>query len=198
MLLVSGQLATVQSTAEQQWFEATRDAYIKQTKFTETTDLRDLDRLLVLELMVFRWTQHLAAGVDYYGDATNDEQLRKNIREYSDQINKIKDSMGLNKKSRDEAASEGNFSLWLSDLKARAKVFGVHRERQLTKALALFNELSSIIGMFDRSDDEERRKIGFESSEDVLDWIRKVALPEYAQIDQYFQDHEQRYWIREM
>ena len=58
---------------------------------------RSLNRSVSL---VYRWTVHLAAGVDYDGLATNDEQLRKNIREYSDQINKVKSTMGLNKAAR--------------------------------------------------------------------------------------------------
>jgi hypothetical protein len=196
--LVSGKLAQVQTDLEQEWFEGTRDAYLAETKFTEATDLRDLDRLLVMELMIFRWTQHLAAGKDYDGDMTDDERLRRNIKEYSDQINKIKESMGLNKKARDGAANEGNFASWLADLKARAKIFGVHREKQLTKALTLLEELSTVLGAFDRSDAEERRKIGFETEADVLDWIRTVALPEYRAVDAYFRAHDQRYWLRDM
>lgn len=195
--LVSGKSVSVQTDQEADWFEETRDAYLGETKFTERTDLVDLDRLLVLELMVFRWTMHLAAGQDYDGDMVNDRQLTTDIKLYSDQINKVKESMGLNKKSRDAQANEGNFSAWLSDLKARAKIFGIHRESQLTKALALFQELHTIVTSYDRSDEEERRKLGFESETDVLDWIRHTALPEFDVLDAYFRENEQRYWVRE-
>ncbi len=67
---------------EAEYFEESRDAYLKQTKFTENTDLKDLDRLLVLELMTFRWTQHLAAGADYDGDMVNERQLTADIKLY--------------------------------------------------------------------------------------------------------------------
>lgn len=196
--LVSGKTAKVQSRLEADWFCETRDTYLEQTKFTDTTDLRDLDRLLILELMVFRWTQHLSAGVDYEGFPAQPEPLRRNIKEYSDQINKVKESMGLNKRARDDAANDGNFSAWLSDLKSRAKIFGIHRERQLTEALSLFQELSGIVNSFDRSDSEERIKLGFETEKDIVDWVRKVAMPQYHEVDAYFREHEQRYWIRDM
>jgi len=196
--LVSGKTSKVMTELEAEWFNETRDSYLAQTKFTETTDLRDLDRLLVMELMMFRWTQWLSAGVDYEGFETPAEAVRRNIKEYSDQINKVKESMGLNKRARDDAANDGNFAQWLSDLKARAKIFGVHREKQLQVALTLFNQLSGIVNTFDRGDAEERAKAGFESEEKIVEWIRKVAIPRYHEVDAHFRENEQRYWIRDM
>ena len=196
--MVSGKTVKVMTDTEAEWFLETRDSYLEQTKFTETTDLRDLDRLLILELMVFRWTQHLAAGTDYEGFEVKAEEIRRNIKEYSDQINKVKESMGLSKKTRDDAANDGNLAQYISDLKARAKIFGIHRQRQLTEALTLFNQLSGIVGTFDRSDKEERIKTGFESEHDILEWLRNVALPQYKALDTHFKENEQRYWIRSM
>lgn len=195
--MVSGKVTQVQTDQEAEYFEESRDAYLKQTKFTENTDLKDIDRLLVLELMTFRWTQHLAAGVDYDGDMVNEKQLTGDIKLYSDQINKVKESMGLSKKAREEAMSDGNFSAWLTDLKARARLFGVHRETQLTKALVLMKELFTIVNTYDRCDAEERRKTGFETEAEILAWIREVMQPEFNAIDEYFREHSQRYWIRE-
>lgn len=196
--LVSGKQATVQTPEEAEWFEETRDTYLTETKFTDATDLRDLDRLLILELMIFRWTQHLAAGEDYVGDMTEDEQLRKNIKEYSDQINKIKDSMGLNKKSRDAAATEGNFQAWLEDLKVRGKAFGINREMMLTEGLVLFKEIFGTVEVWLRSDEEERVKMGYRTIEDLLRWLTDVKRLEFNAVDEYFREHDQRYWIRDV
>jgi hypothetical protein len=194
--LVSGETLRILTDGEKRWFDGSRDNYLSQTKFTETTDLRDLDRLLVMELMVFRLSNYLAAGSDYDGFEIDETLLRRNMREYSEQINRTKDAMGLNKKSRDEAAAAGDFTTWLSDLKVRAKIFGVHREKQLTRALVLVQELSSIIGAYDRSDEEERHKLGFTSTGDIVEWIRERMLPEFREIDEHFRTNEQRYWIR--
>ena len=195
--MVSGKLTQVQTDQEAEYFVESQEAYLRQTKFTENTDLKDLDRLLVLELMVFRWSQHLSAGMDYDGDMVNERQLTSDIKLYSDQLNKIKESMGLSKKAREDSQADGNFSQWLSDLKARAKLFGVHREHQLTKGLVLMKELFTVLNTFDRSDAEERRKTGFESEAEIVAWIRDVMQPEFDALDAYFREHQQRYWIRE-
>lgn len=195
--MVSGKLVSVLTATEADWFEETRDAYVKELKFTERTDLVDLDRMLVFELMIFRWTQWIGAGQDYDGDMLDDKQLTSNIKLYSDQLTKIKDSMGLTKKSRDDAANEGNFAQWFTDLKSRAKIFGIHREHQLTKALTLMYELSTVVGTYDRSDEEERRRMGFEDDAAIVGWVRDTMLPEFHALDEFFRTNEQRYWVRD-
>lgn len=194
---VSGKILQVMTNAEAEWFEETRDAYMHELMFTEKTDLIDLDRLLILELMIFRWSQHIAAGVDYDGDMVNEKQLTADIKAYSDQLNKIKDSMGLTKKARDDIANADNFAQKYADLKARAKMFGIHRENQLTKTLTLGMELSTVVGAFYRADEEERRKLGFENEKEIVEWVRDTWLVEFHAVDEYFRQHSQRYWIRE-
>ncbi len=196
--MISGETLVVQSEAERRWFETSRDTYVEQTKFTQTTDLRDLDRLLGLELSVFRMTQHLAAGHDYQGFEIDEVLVRRHVREYSEQITRVKGSMGLTKAARDEKTSGGDLSAYISDLKARAKIFGIHREQQLMKALVLINELKAIVGAFDRSDDEERVRLGFKDEKEIIEWVRTRLIPEYDQLDQHFRDNQQRYWIRSM
>ena len=146
-----------------------------------------------------RLSQHLAQGKDYFGfDIDDDALLRRNIRELSEQITRLKSSMGLTKSARDDAANAGDFSTWLSNMKLRAKEFGIHRENQLTRALVLMNELSSVVGSYDRSDTEERQKLGFESDSEIVDWIRTVMLPEYREVDEHFRQNSQKYWVRSM
>lgn len=196
--LVSGHNIQVQGDLEVKWFEETRDKYLSETKFTAATDHRDLDRLLVLELMVYRWTTHIACGHDYDDQEIDEDQLQKNIKMYSDQITKVKVAMGMNKAARDAEQDHSSPAAYLQNLKARAKAFGIHREKQLRSALVLMNEISTVIGAFDRSDPEERRKIGFEDAEEVLAWIRETALPEFEAVDAYFREHDQRFWVRDL
>lgn len=194
--LVSKRVIQVQGDGEAEWFERTRDTYLDQLKLTEVTDLQDLDRLLVMELMVYRWTVHVTSGQDYEGDLVDEDQLQKQIKSYSDQISKLKAQMSLTKAQRDAEANEGSLAAYIANLKARAKAFGINRERELRKALALTHELIAITEAFDRSDEEERRKIGFQSEAEILAWVRDVYIPEFRAIDEYFRDHEQRFWIR--
>ena len=196
--LLSGENLVVMTEVEARWFTGTKDKYLAETKFTDTTDLQDMDRLMCLELLMFRWNQHLAAGRDYDQNLVDDDLLRKQVKEQSEAITKLKQSLGLDKKSRDAALNEGNFNAWFMDVKRRAKLFGIHRENQLHKALALMNELSSIIGSYDRSDEEERKKIGFESDEQIVAWCRDHMLPEFRAVDEYFIEHEQKLWKRDL
>jgi hypothetical protein len=83
-------------------------------------------------------------------------------------------------------------------VKRRAKLFGLHRETQLSVALALQNEIAATVGAFDRSDLEERRKLGFETEKDIVGWLREYVIPKYAELDRHFTQNEQRLWKRDM
>jgi hypothetical protein len=196
--LCSSETVMVQTDVEQRWFTETKDKYLSQNKFTETTDYQDLDRLLILELLYFRWSQHAAAGYDYQKNLVDDDLLRKQLKEQSEAIAKVKTSLGLDKRTRDAALNEGNFHAWFADAKRRAKLFGMHRENQLNKALGLMNELSSIVGTFDRSDEEERKKIGYAAEIDIVAWVRDEMLPAFHAVDEHFIENEQKMWKRDL
>lgn len=196
--LCSGETLTVMTGVEQRWFDSTKGKYLAETKFTDNTDLQDLDRLLGLELMLFRWNQHLASGYDYQRNLVDDDLLRKQIKDQSESITRLKGSLGMDKRSRDAALNEGNFAAWFADVKRRAKLFGIHRENQLNAALSLMQELSGIVGAFDRSDEEERKKLGYESETQILAWVREEMLPAFHEVDAHFIEHEQKLWTRDL
>lgn len=196
--LCSGETLRVQTAVEQRWFNDTKAKYLTETRFTDTTDMQDMDRLLCLELVLFRWNQHLASGYDYQNELVDDDLLRKQVKEQSEAITRLKASLSLDKRSRDAALNEGNFAAWFADVKRRAKLFGIHRENQLNKALSLMNELSGIVGSFDRSDEEERKKLGFESEADIMQWVRETMIPDFKAIDEHFVEHEQKLWARDL
>ena len=196
---VTGETIEVQGPSEARFYEQRRDKYMAENIFTETADLSDLDRLMFLELLSFRWMTWLSSGKDYDGDPISggdEEQLRKNLKETSPLISTIKNELGLTKTARDKEKAD-SVGAYLIDLKQKAKLLGVHRERQLDLALVLFNELSAIVGTDDRSNALERSKVGIESPEDIVDWIRSVALPRYQAIDDYFRSRPdgQKYWV---
>ena len=85
-----------------------------------------------------------------------------------------------------------------ADVKRRAKLFGLHRENQLNVALALMNELSGIVGAYDRADEEERKKLGFETEGHILTWVREHMLPKFHEVDAYFIENEQKLWKRDL
>lgn len=196
---VSGFEIEVMGRPEAKYYRDQQVKYLAENKFTAVTDLADLDRLLFLELMIFRWTGWLASGKDYDGylAPSQEDQVRKNIKEVGPQISTIKQDLGLTKSQRDKEAFE-SVGQYLVDLKARAKEHGVRREKQLTTAICLVKELFSLIGTYDRSNELERSKIGLETPEDILDWIRNHMKPEFDAVDEYFQQNQQKFWVRKV
>jgi hypothetical protein len=195
--LVSGETLRVQTDVEARWFGRAKNEYLAQAKFEDRTDLQDLDRLLCLELMQFRWNMHLAAGVDYEGNLSEDESLRRNLKDQSAAITQLKESMGLTKKARNALLDAGNVAANWAALKRRAKEFGHFREEQLRAALVLMNELSAIVGGFKRADAEERKKLGFESADQIVDWVESDMLPRFHAVDEHFRLTKQRLWQQE-
>lgn len=196
---VTGDTLVVQGQDEAAVYQTRRDKYLAEYAFTDAADLADLDRLLFLELMHYRWSKWLASGVDNENDRlsmTEGEQLRRNIKDLGPQISQVKNDLGMTRTAREKENYE-SVGQYISQLKTRAKQFGVMRERQLDEALTLLNELFGIISAVDRSNPLERAKIGFENDSDIVDWVRAVAEPRYKAIDTHFRNRPdgQRVWV---
>jgi hypothetical protein len=191
--LAGGQTIQVQTPEEAVWFEGTRDKYRSQNRYTDVTDIQDLDQLLVLELMVHRWTLWTTSGRDYDSNLISEDAYIKPLREYANTIGALKSRMGLARAEREKEQHE-SVGAYLVELQRRAKEFGIHRESQLGKALELVNQLSALLGAFDRADEEEREAIGLQTDNDILDWVRQVMLPEFRAIDDHFRNNQQKFW----
>jgi hypothetical protein len=192
----SGQYIEVLGDAERDFYEGQRKAYMAQNLFTNTSDLMDLDRLIFLELLIYRATSWIGAGRDYDGLPLSDSgetAQRRSLKETSALISVIKNDLGLTKSQRDKDAYS-SVGTYITQLKQRAKEFGVHRERQVATGITLCKQLFAILGAYDRSDEVERRKIGFENADEILEWIRTVMVIEFDAIDTAFINGTQRYW----
>ena len=192
----SGQTIEVLTDSERTFYEGQALRYQTENKFTNTSDLLDLDRLVFLELLVFRASSWLGRGTFYDGAVLSDRSesdCRKAMKENSELISRVKNDLGLTKAARDKADYE-SVGAYLTQLKQRAKEFGVHREKQLTKGVTLCHQLFAIVGAFDRADAVERGKIGFESEADILEWVRTTMKPEFQAVDDHFAKNVQRYW----
>lgn len=184
---------------ERTYYETARDKYLSEFAFPMANDMRALDRLLLLETQMFRWQWQQAAGIDYDGvdlDAGDEASLRKAIKETAQQISEVQKDLGLTRAQRDNDAE--SVAGYLQQLRVRAREHGIRREKQLGRALELLNELFGIAGAYSRANENERRKLGFEKADDIVDWINEVAQPRYDEIDQYFRKHSQRFWVRDM
>lgn len=169
--------------------------YMADNHFQNIADLQDVDRMLLMELMCFRWGVWLSQGYDYDGRPIDASEIEKSLRNHSTEVRQIKTALDITKRARDKAKGEDSVPVYLTNLLARAKEFAVYRETQLAKALETFNELRALITLYENCDETERAERHMELA-DVFEWLVSVAFPEYDEIDAYFREHQQRIWIR--
>lgn len=191
--LPSGATFDVLNEAEKDYIESIGQRYTTDNKFVNASDLQDLDRILIMELMVWRWTHWVSKDEDYFGEPI-DDKLRDYIQKYSQEIRLLKANIGIDKKSRDRERGE-SVAQYIENLGVRAMEFGVMRNEQAVKAITLWRELRALVTLHDNCNAKER-KINSCEVEDILDWIRAVG-EEFDEIDRKFREGEQKYWIRE-
>jgi hypothetical protein len=180
---------------EVNYFVERADLYLKQNHFPNISDLQDVDRMLILELMVYRWGTWLSRQRDWWDEPIDPNETQKALKEYSTELRQLKKLLGIDKGARDKQRGEDSVSAYISNLLIRAKEFGVMRERQLDAALELFMDLRKLVTLHDNCDEQERRE-NHVTQDDVFDWIRTIAIPEFLAVDEYFRSHQQKTWVR--
>jgi hypothetical protein len=194
ILTPTGSELHLQTQEEADWYESRRDRYLRDNMFPNVSDLQDLDRLMLLEVMVYRWGLWMAQGFDYLFSRIDETQLKNAIKEYSVETRLIKSSLGIDKATRNKEKSE-SISDYTDKLLARAKIFGYHRNKQYEIAVTKMYELRSMVGTFDRCDEEERRILDL-SMESILDWVRINVIAEWDEISTEFRK-TQAMWVKE-
>lgn len=183
--------------SETKHFKERVKRYTKDNKFVNIADLQDVDRMMILELLVWRYGNWVSMQKDYWGEAVDETTMSKTIKDLSAELRNIKQSLGIDKVSRDKQRGEDSFGAWLDRAKTRAVEFKVMREDQLGKALELFNELKAQVLLTENTTPDEQREMRC-TQDHVWEWIRDKAIPEYDQIDEHFRKNKQQYWVRDM
>lgn len=180
---------------EGRWFEVSLERYTEQYHFDNIADLQDLDRMLGLELLSYRYANWLLRESDYDGNPYDEKAVREHKDKIDKEIRSIKAHMGIGRKTRVESESQ-SVSDYLQDLQGRAGEFGVHRDTQNAKILDLFSELKKLIGLYMRTDEEERKELEV-GLDDIFLWIKDTAIPEFDALDAHFRAN-QRMWIKDI
>lgn len=197
---LNGEEVEVLHQREKDYYDKARDSYLEQYSFTHANDLRTLDRLLLMEVQMQRYQWYTMAGMDYEGvdlDPKEEEALRKAMKELVTQINDTQKMLGLSKAEREKQTAD-SVGGYIKQLQEAAKHHGVMREKQLGKAVELTKELFSLVGAFNRSNEVERRKLGFEGPEDILTWVWEYMKPEFDAIDEHFRDTQAKFYRRRL
>lgn len=191
----SGAVFQVLTESERDWWEKVVDKYLDHNKFTNVSDLQDLDRVIYMELIMYRYNLWVGTGSDYDGSDINEVELNRNIQQYNKEVIALKKSIGIDKVSRDKDKGD-SIAAYIENLRRRAKEFGVKRNDEAVKAITLFHKLKSMIELYDNCDDQERKQNHWTEA-DMLKWIRESAIPDFEKIDEEFRKTSQTYWIRE-
>ena len=189
----SGSELHLQTQEEADWYESRRDRYLHDNVFPNVSDLQDLDRLLMLEVLSYRWGLWMAQGFDYLYARVDEGQLKNNIKEYSVEIRLLKSSLGIDKATRDKEKGE-SLADYTASLLERAKIFGYHRNEQYEIAVTMFYKLRSMVMTYDRCDDEERAMLDL-SLESIFEWIRDTVIKDFDEHSETFRKN-QAIWIR--
>lgn len=190
----SGAPVSLLSQGEVDFYETNCDRYNTAFKLDNVSDILELDRILLLEVMVFRWGQWmLNQGLDYQNSPVNFD-LSKNIKEFSNEIRNIKAALGVDKKTR-ELSKGGNTANFINTLLERARQFGYHRNDQVIKAYTNWKELQGLITLYENCIPSERSEFACHEP-DIIDFI-KEKCEELDLIDERFRNEQQRYWIRD-
>jgi len=187
----------VMGDAEERRYNESFKEYTTNISFTERSDQEDLERILFMELMNYRWQRWLLSGRDYDGNLVDSREgeLRRWINDYNTAITKIKESLKLDRKGR-EGDKSATFEERWRKLAEHAREMGVHREHQLDRALEIMQGYCGSVRTFDRSDQEERNKLGI-PDEKALVQLWRDAMPTFDESDEYFRTHQQKYWVRQ-
>lgn len=189
----SGSDLHLQTPEEADWYESRRDRYQKDNHFPNVSDLQDLDRLLLLEVMLYRWGLWVSQGFDYLYARIDEGQMATKIKEYSTETRALKKALGIDKETRDREKGE-SLADYVESLLQRAKEFGYHRNEQYELVVTKFYELRSMISTFDRCDDEERALLDL-SYESIFEWIRQSVIKDFDKHSEEFRK-EQSIWVR--
>ncbi len=184
---------------EEDYFRDRSRQYLEDNHFTNVSDLQDLDRVLIGELLIWRWGQWLMQGRNYWGEAIDDSTLQKSIKELSSELRQVKASLSMDKVARDRQRGEDSVTAYLANLRIRAMHFGVKRNEEFNKSLELFHKLKSLVTLHDNCTDEERRERKV-NMDDIFRWLRETAFVEFDAIDEKFRNEgemAQKLWITE-
>ncbi len=190
----SGSEINLQTQEEADWYEKRRDRYQSDNQFPNVSDLLDLDRLLLLEIMVHRWGLWLTQGFDYMFSRVDEGQLKNNIKEYSVETRLLKQSLGIDKATRDKEKGE-SLADYTANLLQRAKQFGYHRNEQYEIVVTKFYELRAMVMTYDRCDEEERALLDL-SMDTIFEWIRDRVIKDFDEHSDAFRKN-QAIWIKE-
>lgn len=93
----SGSTYQVYNDLEAEHYKQLSERYQEDNVFANVSDIQELDRIIMMELMAYRWGSWLLQEKDYEGKRVNPQELQKSIAAYSKEIREIKKDLGIDR-----------------------------------------------------------------------------------------------------
>lgn len=192
--LPSGAPFKVLTSSEVEYVNDRVRKYSDEFRWTNVSDIQDVDRVIIMELLTYRYGQWLAKQKDYFDQGIDEQALRRSLNDTSSELRLIKKQLGMDKPSRDKERGDDSVPAYLEQLRRRAQEFGINREKMLDKGLELSQQLIAMWQLHVNCDEQERLENRC-TAEDVIEWIGTTFKPEFEAVDAHFRENVQKYWI---
>lgn len=194
MTLPSGAVYYVLTSGESAYLSDRILRYQADNHFINVSDIQDIDKMIVFELLIHRWTLWLSKGRDYYDEDINIKQFAEMVNSYSTEVRQLKKALGVDKVTRDRTRGDDSLPAFWAHLQRRAKEFGVMRNEQLVATITAFQRLKALLQFHDNADEIERRENHCEI-DDLVQLLRE-EIARFDQIDETFRHEKQSLWVR--
>ena len=191
----SGAVFNVLTAGEAEGLTERVRAYSDAFHFSNVSDLASLDLILQLETLCNRASTYLSLEKDYDNNVLlNPGSLRRVLANMSGELRQLKESVGVNKKTRDSDAAT-DIAAYIEGLRTRAREFGIMRDEQTAKAVELAQLLTAMYELWQRCDEQERQ-MNHVTPDDFLQWVGDFFVPQFQAVDEHFRKVNQRMWIQ--
>jgi hypothetical protein len=192
--LPSGAEYSVLTDGEAHYLNDKIARYLNDNHFVNVSDMQDIDRMIVFELLIHRWTLWLSRGRDYFDEDINVKQYADMVNSYSTEVRQLKRALGVDKNTRDRMRGDDSIPALWENLLRRGKEFGYARNQQYVQTLTSFQRLKAMVIFHDNCDPVERKENSCETA-DVLEVLRQ-EIAKFDAVDEKFRHEQQSLWIR--
>lgn len=197
VILPAGGKIVLKTPDEVEMVKQLADRYKKDFQLTKLNDLMHLNVILQHSITMYR-AQTVLNGMEAEKDedgrptgryvevelsSTEQKQAQERLVKASEQISKIEQQLGIDKKTRESAKGQGGLNDYVSELKLAGHEYGVHIVKRIKMMEGLVNELSWRIRILRNGDAEDRAHHGI-----TPDTIIELAEKGIAKIQE--QDRE--------
>lgn len=192
--LPSGAKYVVQTENEGIYLRDSIRRYMSDNHFINVSDIREIDRMIVLELLIHRWQLWLSRERNYFDEDINEKRLADMIKDASGEVRQLKKALGLDKTTRDRTRGDDSIAAHWDNLLRRAREFGYMRNQQYVATITAFQRIKAMLQFHDNCDTIERKENACET-DDIIEVIRD-EVRKFDVIDEEFRHKNQTLWIR--